>query len=514
MCWLRRSIFVRSVLALDKIKSWIGNHLPTQRRLIQLYAALLYNAHAKGFITGNIYTGATKVMCVPGMNCYSCPGAVGACPLGALQNAVASSRNRTPVYVLGILMLYGLILGRTICGYLCPVGLVQELLHKLPVPKLKKSRVTRVLSYFKYILLVVLVVAVPLWFAFKSLPLPAFCKFICPAGTLEGAVGLLSHSANADKFSMLGGLFTWKMIVALLLVGVCTFVYRGFCRFICPLGAFYGLFSRVALIGVRVNPQQCVGCGKCVSTCPMDIRHVGDHECISCGACVSACPTKAIELRAGKVVLAPAEKKTTHRMLPVIGWLLAIALLAGIALYVNRPDVEEPPQPTPPQEEITPDKNSGEDVSDPEPAPEYGSEVGKTVADFTVPVYGGGEFVLSQQRGKIVVVNFWATWCTPCCAELPYFNALYETYGDSVAVVAIHSDLVTDDVADYLANYDYTLPFAQDESGDVGKLLGVSTMLPHTIILDTNGVVVYNAAGSLTYEELLALVTNVTQQAE
>ena len=109
---------------------WIKNHLPTRRRLIQLYAALLYNAHAKGFITGNIYTGATKVLCVPGMNCYSCPGAVGACPLGALQNAIASSRNRTPVYVLGILMLYGLILGRTICGYLCPVGLVQELLHK------------------------------------------------------------------------------------------------------------------------------------------------------------------------------------------------------------------------------------------------------------------------------------------------------------------------------------------------------------------------------------------------
>ena len=81
-----------------KILYGIKRRLPTQRRLVQLYAALLYNAHLKGFITGNIYTGNAKVMCVPGLNCYSCPGAVGACPLGALQNAIASSGSRTPAY--------------------------------------------------------------------------------------------------------------------------------------------------------------------------------------------------------------------------------------------------------------------------------------------------------------------------------------------------------------------------------------------------------------------------------
>ena len=489
---------------MDKLVLWIKNHLPTRRRIIQLYAALLYNAHAKGFITGNIYTGATKVLCVPGLNCYSCPGAVGACPLGALQNAIASSRNRTPVYVLGILMLYGLILGRTICGYLCPVGLVQELLHKLPTPKIRKSRVTYVLSFFKYVLLAVLVVAVPLWFAFKSLPLPAFCKFVCPAGTLEGAVGLLSHPGNADKFSMLGGLFTWKMIVALLLVGLCVFLYRGFCRFICPLGAFYGLFAKVALVGVRIDCGRCTGCGKCVRECPMDIRHVGDHECISCGKCISACPTKAIELRAGKMVLAPSDSKTFPRFLPVVGWILALALLTGVFLYVNRTEPAEDASPTPPVEDAVTDEST-----DTEPAPELGNEVGMTAPDFTVPLYNGEQFTLSEQRGKVVVVNFWATWCTPCCAELPYFDALYQELGESVSVVAIHSDLVTDDVAAYLSQYEYTLPFALDENGTAGKLLGVSTMLPHTIILDSNGVVTYNAAGSLTHEELEALVTQV-----
>ena len=497
---------------------WIKNHLPTRRRLIQLYAALLYNAHAKGFITGNIYTGATKVLCVPGMNCYSCPGAVGACPLGALQNAIASSRNRTPVYVLGILMLYGLILGRTICGYLCPVGLVQELLHKLPTPKIKKSRITYVLSYFKYVLLAVLVVAVPLWFSFKSLPLPAFCKFVCPAGTLEGAVGLLSHPNNADKFSMLGILFTWKMIVALLLVGLCVFLYRGFCRFVCPLGAFYGLFSRVALIGVRVNCSSCTGCGKCVRECPMDIRHVGDHECISCGKCVSACPTKAIELRMGKVILAPSEKRTAHRLVPIVGWGLALALLAGVAIYVNRPDpAEEMPTPPPVEDDVqdqtSEDQTSSDDTVQ-EPAPEIGNAIGMTAPDFTVPLYNGNTFTLSEHRGKVVVVNFWATWCTPCCAELPYFNMVYNEMSDSVSVVAIHSDLVTDDVAAYLAGFDYTMPFGLDETGTAGKLLGVSTMLPHTIIIDANGIVTYNAAGSLNYNELQALIAQAMNNAE
>ena len=452
---------------------WIKNHLPTRRRVIQLYAALLYNAHAKGYITGNIYTGATKVLCVPGLNCYSCPGAVGACPLGALQNAIASSRNRTPAYVLGILMLYGLILGRTICGYLCPVGLVQELLHKIPTPKVRKSNATYILSFFKYVILAVLVVAVPLWFAFQKLPLPAFCKFICPAGTLGGAVGLLSNPGNTDMFAMLGGLFTWKMILALLLVGLCVFIYRCFCRFLCPLGALYGLFSRISLVGVRVECSRCNGCGKCVRQCPMDVKKVGDHECINCGKCISACPTKAIELRAGKMVLSPTEKKTYPRILPLVGWILALGLLIGVGIYVNRTEEAAP---------------------------------------IVVPVevedeYNDGMFTLSRYKGKVVVVNFWATWCTPCCQELPFFDKVNETFGDSVSVVAIHSEFVTDSVEDYLSGYEYTMPFALDETGNVAKLLGVSTTLPHTIIIAPNGVITYNASGSLNYEELCALVS-------
>ena len=228
-----------------KTGAWWSAHKPTRRRLIQVYAALLYNAHAKGFVKGDIYTGPLKNVCVPGLNCYSCPGAVGACPLGALQNALASSGNRAPWYVLGILMLFGVTLGRTICGWLCPMGLIQELFYKVPTPKIRKSRFTRALSYLKYAVLGVFVIAVPLAYAAQRFPVPAFCKYICPAGTFEGAMGLLANPANAEKFSMLNILFTRKFIVMICVFTACVFVYRAFCRFLCPLGAIYGLFARL-----------------------------------------------------------------------------------------------------------------------------------------------------------------------------------------------------------------------------------------------------------------------------
>ena len=100
-------------------------------------------------------------------------------------------------------------------------------------------------------------------------PLPALCKYIGPAGTLVGAVGLLANPANVDKLSMLGVLFTRKLVILIVILAACVFIYRAFCRFLCPLGAIYGLFARVALIGVRVDAGKCTGCGRCVARCGM-----------------------------------------------------------------------------------------------------------------------------------------------------------------------------------------------------------------------------------------------------
>ena len=278
-------------------------HGPTTRRLIQVYTALLYNAHLKGFAEGEIYTGPLKSLCVPGLNCYSCPGAVAACPLGALQNAVAASADRPAFYVVGLLLLFGLLLGRVVCGFLCPFGLLQELLHKIPTKKIQKSPLTRKLSRVKYAVLAVFVLAIPAWFALRRLPLPGFCKFICPAGTLEGAVLLLLHPDNGALRGLAGGLFWWKFFLLILILSACVFLFRAFCRFLCPLGALYGLFSRLALLGVKVDPARCTDCGACLRLCPTDIRAVGDSECVHCGQCIDRCPAKAISFRAGKIVL-------------------------------------------------------------------------------------------------------------------------------------------------------------------------------------------------------------------
>ena len=276
---------------------------PLKRRLIQLYSALLYNAHLKGFAEGKLYTGALKSVCVPGLNCYSCPGAAFACPLGALQNAISASADRPAFYVVGLLLLFGLLLGRVVCGFLCPFGLIQELLHRLPTKKLQKSPLTRKLSYVKYGVLLVFVLAIPAWFALRRVPLPGFCKYICPAGTLEGAALLLLHPANASLRALAGGLFGWKLLLLLLILSACVFVFRAFCRFLCPLGALYGLFARLALLGVRVDESRCSDCGVCLRVCPTDIRRVGDRECVHCGGCIASCPEKAISFRAGKIVL-------------------------------------------------------------------------------------------------------------------------------------------------------------------------------------------------------------------
>ncbi len=218
--------------------------------------------------------------------------------MGSLQNALIESKTRTPAYIFGTIILFGLLLGRTICGFLCPVGLFQELVYKIKTPKLKKSKATRIFSYFKYVVLIALVVILPILFA-----VPGFCEFICPAGTLEGGVGLLANPANADSLSILGPLFTWKFTLLVLIVVASVFIYRMFCRFLCPLGALYGFFCRIALLGIKLDKDKCTDCGLCISACEMDIKRVGDHECIHCGKCIAVCPVKAISWKGSKFVV-------------------------------------------------------------------------------------------------------------------------------------------------------------------------------------------------------------------
>ncbi|MBR2929728.1 MAG: 4Fe-4S binding protein [Clostridia bacterium] len=490
-----------------KLKSLI----PTKRRLIQLYAALLTNANVKGFINGSIYQGATKNACVPGLNCYSCPGAVGACPLGSLQNALAASGKRTPYYVFGIIILYGIILGRTICGFLCPFGLIQDLLYKIKTPKLGKSRVTKVLSLLKYVLLVLLVVVFPLIYALRDVPLPAFCKYICPAGTLGGAISLLSNSVNDGLFAMLGPLFTWKFVLLVIIVVACIFIYRAFCRFLCPLGALYGIFNKISVLGIKLDRPKCIDCGKCIGTCKMDITSVGDRECISCGDCVSVCPTQAISYRGSKIILpeneipsgaseeevAAIEKKRTKRVkiVKIVAAVLAVFILAGALVYFNFIDAK--------------------------PLPDVGSDVGYSCpTDDLALVPDSGSVNIEDYKGRIVVINFWGTWCTPCVAELPHFDELAEAYADEVTVIAVHSSNSFGNMPadEYVEAYykDSKILFAMDTPSEDNayvdayySALGGTSTYPMTLILDRDGVISFKREGSMTYADLEAAIAEI-----
>lgn len=545
--------------------------MPSKRRLIQVYAALLYNANIKGFITGDIFKGNTKYACVPGLNCYSCPGAVGACPLGALQNAFSSSGTRTPYYVFGIIILFGLMLGRTICGFLCPFGLIQELLYKIRTPKLKKNRVTRVVSYLKYVLLVVLVVAIPIMFGLTATAVPGFCKYICPAGTFEGAIGLLINSANDGLFALLDVLFTWKFAVFVIVVVACVFIYRMFCRFICPLGALYGFFSKVALLGVKLDKNKCTDCGLCIDVCQMDIKHVGDHECIHCGKCISVCPAKAISWKGSKILLHPnavaatpegavAEKPLNNLLKTEANGTFKVTTVNSAETIQNvestgsiKTDNQTALELVNKEESSTPTKAVSVDkikrrnlilecvawglavvllisalvyfnFIDKPVARAQGNQVGDICPDFTLQKYGrnGDEYVLTDEvfnlqdtRGKVTVVNFWATWCGPCVQELPYFEELQKLYPEEVQVVAVHSVSITEEsVPAYLVNQkwsDWQLTFLQDAVADDGydaytALGGIGT-LPTTLVLDKDGVITYNSAESIkSLDDLIKLV--------
>lgn len=266
------------------------------RTAVQIIFTIFTNGYAYGFLRGKIYQGNLKYACVPGLNCYSCPGALASCPLGALQALLNRRGFQVPFAMLGFFFLFGSIFGRFICGWLCPFGLVQDLLHKIPLfTKKKRLPFHHILKYGKYVVLIFLVGAGSLFLFGGFAKVPAFCKYLCPSGTLFGALPLLaSNEALRDQA---GGLFLWKLGILLALLLLSVKVYRPFCQYLCPLGAIYGWFNRFSLVQVHWERERCTACGACQRACPVDLAPEEisrSAECIRCGKCTTACPEKCL----------------------------------------------------------------------------------------------------------------------------------------------------------------------------------------------------------------------------
>ena len=285
------------------------------RKWVQVIVGFLTNSSWSFPFSKTIYQGPLKVICAPGLNCYSCPAATSYCPMGSIQQLLGGLRialENGQYYfgfsVLGTIGVLGGLFGRMICGWACPFGFIQEMLHMIPS---RKFAIPRMLSYGKYIILLLFVVILPLVLVDEfGTGHPWFCKFICPAGTLEAGLPMLFLQPNLRN--TLGLLFLNKFVVMVLFLLWAVFSSRPFCRTACPLGAFYAFFSKVRLVKLHLDKAKCTNCKACHHVCPMGVKFnesPDDPECITCLACMNkACQFDAISLEIGGIPLAVPDR--------------------------------------------------------------------------------------------------------------------------------------------------------------------------------------------------------------
>ena len=283
-----------------------------KRPWYQAAFALGLNAWLPSWFKGEIFQGGIKGVCVPALNCYSCPSALGACPIGVIQSSLGALRFNLSVaekkfglYVVGLLGAVGSVVGRMPCGWVCPFGYLQELLHKIPSPKIK---LPRLMSYFRYVVLATMVVALPLLIVDEfGYGQTWFCKWICPAGTFEAGIPLML--IKADLRPLIGFMYYWKLGLLALFLGWFVLSRRPFCRTVCPLGAIFGLFNKASLFRMAVDDEKCTLCDKCYKDCPVEIKiyeSPNSPNCVRCLKCVSSCKFGAISYEfLGKREVAP-----------------------------------------------------------------------------------------------------------------------------------------------------------------------------------------------------------------
>lgn len=147
----------------------------------------------------------------------------------------------------------------------------------------------------------------------------------------------------------------------------------------------------------------------------------------------------------------------------------------------NRQPVNESEQDAVQDETNEPEKQD-------EPVSYQELQEGDTAPDFTANLADGSTFTLSEQSGKVVLLNFWATWCGPCVGEMPAFEKLYKEYGDEVAILAVNCLEDEETVRQFIAETGYTFPIAFDVEGVVNMKYPTDG-IPYTLVIGKDGTV-------------------------
>jgi len=241
-------------------------------------------------------------VCGPVFHCYSCPLSLFACPIGILANF--SALHLIPFLAIGTLLVVGSLLGTAVCGWLCPFGFLQDLIGRIPTPKLKLPTWA---GYPRYAVLIALVLVIPYLFGDTH---PLFFCLLCPAGALEGAV------PNAVETAATGGGLVLPSIQKMVILGVVLlamfFILRPWCSIFCPLGAIFSLFNKASVLRLRFTRTDCRQCGACQRMCRYDVLPAVDAnnaECIRCLEC-----TRCQAITVDTVFGGPSDKRESVEM--------------------------------------------------------------------------------------------------------------------------------------------------------------------------------------------------------
>lgn len=139
---------------------------------------------------------------------------------------------------------------------------------------------------------------------------------------------------------------------------------------------------------------------------------------------------------------------------------------------------------------------------------------GDSAPDFTANLADGNTFTLSEQQGKVVLLNFWATWCGPCVREMPAFEKLHTEYGDDAVILAVNCLEDTDTVDAFITENGYSFPIAYDTDGSVNMRYPTQG-IPYTLIIDGEGIIqkiyVGAADADTQYQEYKGAIDEITE---